>query len=144
MSDRKYRHRGYQDSGERDENRGSSSAEEVRRRLDGAPRGRSVGTESSQSFKCKNCSTPFLSLDELTFDSTCVKCKSSLHTCGNCAHWDPAAKWECTQPIEKRMERKHSKNDCTFFAPRVTLDLTAPKPAMPDDARSAFDRLFKK
>jgi len=148
MSDRKYRHRGYQDSGQkdsgRDEPRTSSSLDEVRRSLDGAPKGRSVGTEAASAFKCKNCSQRVLSLDDLGPESACTKCKASLHTCGNCANYNPDVRWECTQPIAARAPKKHSKNDCTFFAPRVVLDLTGKKPESAGDARSAFDRLFDK
>jgi len=37
-------------------------------------------------------------------------------------------------------------NTCTFYAPAKTFDLTGSRggEATPDDARSAFDALFKK
>jgi hypothetical protein len=63
------------------------------------------------------------------------------------------------KPIPVRIAVKDKGNDCTLFTPRVTVarEGTAnspsgatpanpgpPAPRNPEDARSAFDRLFKK
>jgi hypothetical protein len=59
------------------------------------------------------------------------------------------------KPIPARIALKDKANDCTLFAPRVTVardgSASAPppgptmdSPGSPDAARSAFDRLFKK
>ena len=46
-----------------------------------------------------------------------------------------------------RVSGKHARNECAFFQPKFVRDLTADKarqPQTPDDARKAFDALFKK
>jgi hypothetical protein len=143
MSERKYRHRGYQDSG-RDEPARRDSPEPGRSRLEGAPRGRSVGTETTAGFKCAECGERVLSLDEIVPATVCKKCGADLHTCNHCAAYDPSSPFECRKPVEARISRKLSKNECAHFEPKVTLDLTGPKPSTPADARAAFDRLFRK
>jgi hypothetical protein len=62
------------------------------------------------------------------------------------------------KPIQVRIAVKDKQNECTLFSPRVTVarEGTAngpstavptagpPAPRSPEDARSAFDKLFKK
>jgi hypothetical protein len=153
LSDRKYRHRGYQDGG----GYGSGSSggqrpqtprpEPQRQSIEGAPRGRTAGGFGPEAFKCNACSTVRFGLENPTPDETCVKCGADLHTCGNCRFFDTTATWECRQDIPARVSPKHSRNQCAFFQPKVVRDLAADKgrqPETPDDARKAFDALFKK
>ena len=154
MSDRKYKHRGYQDSG----GYGSGSngggqrpqtprPEPQRQRIEGAPRGRTAGGFGPEVFKCNKCGQQRLGLDEPTFGEVCVKCGADLHTCGNCRFFDTTTLWECRENIPARVSGKHAKNECTFFQPKMVKDLAADKgrqPQTPDDARKAFDALFKK
>jgi hypothetical protein len=155
--DRKYRHRGYQDGGGYSQNSNSSSGggnhrpqtprPEQRQRLEGAPRGRTAGGFGPEVFKCNACGQQRLGLDEPTTDETCAKCGGDLHTCGNCRNFDTTTMWECRENIPARVSPKHLKNQCTFFSPKVVRDLAADKsrqPQTPDDARKAFDALFKK
>jgi hypothetical protein len=61
------------------------------------------------------------------------------------------------QPVPERIPRKDVRNDCTFYEFRTTIEKdTAPaaaqaspatltaSPSRPNDARRAFDDLFKK
>jgi hypothetical protein len=45
-----------------------------------------------------------------------------------------------------RIPRKDAKNDCTFYSIRVTMEKETSTPAAtrPNDARQAFENLFKK
>lgn len=154
MSDRKYKHRGYQDGGGYSSNSGGGDAQrpqtprpEQRQRMEGAPRGRTAGGFGPEVFKCNTCGQQRLGLDEPTFEEVCVKCGADLHTCGNCRFFDTTTLWECRENIPARVSGKHSKNACTFFQPKVVKDLAADKGRQaqtPDDARKAFDALFKK
>jgi hypothetical protein len=146
--DRKYRHRGYQDSGGYSSNNSSTPRtprtpyEPQNQRIEGAPRGGTAGV-----FKCNACGTQRLGLDQPTSEETCIKCGADLHTCGNCRAFDTTTLWECRENIPARISGKHVRNECTFFQPKVVRDLTADKgrqPQTPDDARKAFDALFKK
>ena len=151
LSDRKYRHQGYQDGGGYSKSSTPrtprATYEPQNQRLEGAPRGRTAGGFGPEVFKCFSCGTQRLSLDQPTFDETCVKCGADLHTCGNCRAFDTTTTWECRETIPARVPGKHTRNECTFFQPKVVRDLTADKgrqPQTPDDARKAFDALFKK
>lgn len=152
MSDRKYKHKGYQDGG------GYSSGgqtprpqgprpEPQRQRMEGAPRGRTAGGFGPEAFKCNACGQLRHSLGEFTSEDICSKCGADLHTCGNCRFFDTTTLWECRENIPARVPGKHVKNECTFFQPKIVRDLSADKgklPQTPDDARKAFDALFNK
>ncbi len=153
LSDRKYRHNGYQDGGGSSGYSGGGSRprtprpEPQNQRLEGAPRGRSAGGFGPEVFKCNSCGTQRLGLDQPATDETCVKCAADLHTCGNCRAFDTTTLWECRENIPVRIAGKHARNECAFFQPKVVRDLTADKarqPQTPDDARKAFDALFNK
>jgi hypothetical protein len=153
LSDRKYRHRGYQDSG----GYGSSNSEGQRpqtprpepqnQRLEGAPRGRTAGGFGPEAFKCNACGQLRHSLGELTNEDVCLKCGADMHTCGNCRAFDTTTTWECRENIPARISGKQTRNACAFFSPKIVRDLAADKgrvPQTPDDARKAFDALFNK
>jgi hypothetical protein len=79
-----------------------------------------------------------------------------MHCCKQCVHFDTSRQFECTQPIPERIAKKDAKNDCTFFEFRMTVEKdTSPvtyasatpaptNPGRPNDARKAFEDLFKK
>jgi hypothetical protein len=79
-----------------------------------------------------------------------------MHCCKQCVHFDTGRQFECTQPIPERIAKKDAKNDCTFFEFRMTVEKdTSPvtyasaapapvNPGRPNDARKAFEDLFKK
>jgi predicted RNA-binding Zn-ribbon protein involved in translation (DUF1610 family) len=142
--DRKYRHRGYQDSGSDSSGRRPSGPRPPRSN-DGAPRGRGIDQEKAVVFRCKHCGERVLDLDSIEVAAVCRKCGADLHSCSQCAHFDPSARFECTQPIPERIASKKSRNTCAFYSAAKTFDLTGSRgAATPDDARSAFDALFKK
>jgi hypothetical protein len=149
VSDRKYRHRGYQDSGSRsNEPRPESPRPEPQRqRLEGAPRGRTAGGFGPEAFKCNRCGELRHGLTELTSEELCTKCGADMHTCGNCRFFDTTTLWECRENIPVRVVGKHARNECAFFQPKIVKDLAhdkGTKPMSENDARKAFDALFKK
>ena len=153
MSDRKYKHRGYQDSGYSSNSGGQPQRpqgpppEMPRQRLEDAPRGRTAGGFGPDAFKCNKCGTIRHTISELLADDACNSCGADLHTCGNCRAFDATTLWECRENIPARVVGKHARNTCTFFQPKIVKDLAADKgkqPQTPDDARKAFDALFKK
>jgi hypothetical protein len=155
VSDRKYKHRGYQDSGFSSHSSGGGEhsrpqmprPEPQRQRMEGAPRGRTAGGFGPEAFKCNACGQLRHSLAELLTDEACNKCGADLHTCGNCRFFDTTTLWECRENIPARVSPKHARNECAFFSPKIVKDLAADKgrqPQTPDDARKAFDALFKK
>ena len=153
VGDRKYKHKGYQDGGgySSGNNGGdrpqSPRPEPQRQRMEGAPRGRTAGGFGPEVFKCNKCGEQRFGLENPTLEEVCVKCGADLHTCGNCRFFDTTTTWECRETITARVANKHARNECTFFQPKVVKDLAHDKqrmPQTPDDARKAFDALFKK
>jgi hypothetical protein len=143
MNDRKYRHRGYQDSS--DEVRPRGPRPEATGRTEGAPRGRGADQDRAVVFACKSCGEKRRDPEEIRFDSTCSKCGADLHACSQCAHFDTSARFECTQPIPARIPSKKARNSCPLYSPARSFDLTGSRAKeTPDDARAAFERLFKK
>jgi len=154
MNDRKYRQHGYMDDDRDDRGRRGRPQQQHQHqplgRLEGAPRGRGVGVPSEVVFKCALCGAKIQSLDEIGIDCTCDQCDAPLHTCTNCTFFDTSSRFECRKPIEGRIESKGKANICPHFLPKTIRDLrskdlempSVPKP--PNEARAAFDALFKK
>lgn len=160
--DRKYGHRGYRDAEKSDK----KDKPRERKPPSGGPRGmdqfgprtpRMVGTVTRS--RCSNCGAVLTP----GFDpnGTCPKCNFELHCCKQCRFFDTGAKFECTQPIPERISPKDVKNDCKFYEFRMTVEkdtaptsyaqpsasngaASAPPPSRPNDARQAFEDLFKK
>jgi hypothetical protein len=156
--ERKYGQRGYMDN---DPDRGDGQREKPREKPKGGPRG-SKAREAPRPMKmpgfqevlrCSLCGTIVPPPVEISFESQCPKCKADLHTCKNCRHFDTAARLECTQDIRERITKKDQRNRCEFFMARTSIERetrdsgggsSGVPPIKPSDARSAFDKLFKK
>jgi predicted RNA-binding Zn-ribbon protein involved in translation (DUF1610 family) len=93
--------------------------------------------------RCVQCGTVLNALTEPV--GQCPKCGFDLHSCKQCSHFDPASRFECSEAIPERIPRKDVKNECKFYALRVMLEKeTSASAARVDDARKAFENLFKK
>ncbi len=165
-SDRKYRQHGYMDSdrdskGFRGDDRPKPQGPRPPIDITGPRLPRLV--QHVAASRCYNCAT---ALPEGTdFSGTCPKCNVALHCCKQCSYFEPSTRFQCMKPIPVRIAAKDKPNECTLFKPRVTVarEGTAassaaatpnsaagipnggpPAPRNADDARSAFDRLFKK
>lgn len=141
MNERKYRHRGYQDSAPVSSGRDAGAFPPSR--LEGGPRGRGAERDRDEVFRCKSCGEK--NDPEVASTTVCRKCGAALHACNQCRHFDGAAQFQCRQPIRAPIPAKSRPNECPLYAPTVTLDLTGRKAVdTPDSARAAFDKLFGK
>src|SRR5580692_4300814 len=165
-SDRKYRLPGYMDSDRSD----------FKNRHSGDDRPKAPGpkppldvtgprlprlVQAVAASRCFNCSTQLS--NGIDWNGVCPKCKTALHCCKQCSHFEPSTRFQCLKPIPVRIPLKDKANECTLFTPRVTVarEGTAgssmasqtsvppvnsgpPAPRNADDARNAFDKLFKK
>src|SRR5215475_6298835 len=159
-SDRKYRQRGYMDT-DRSEPRGPARDERPKPQgprppidVTGPRLPRLV--QAVTAARCFNCSSPLPA--GIDWNGTCPKCNAELHCCKQCAHFEPSTRFQCLKPIPARIPVKDKANECTLFSPRVTVardstgNNTGPTVPLPtveaprnaQDARNAFDRLFKK
>lgn len=140
MSDRKYRQRGYMDQ-DRERESGSQL-----RQQQSPPRDRE-GPRSpkmmafGEKVKCAACGSAVQA--NISFGSSCPKCKADLHTCRACVHFDPSARFECHKPISARIMNKGARNECELFTPRTVIERETSS-GKPTDARQAFANLFKK
>lgn len=140
MSDRKYRHRGYQDD-DREERPQAKRDRKPSDRFAGAPRGRGLGKPTGVAFKCARCGRRLQDLDIKT-ESLCPSCSSPLHNCTNCKYFNSGARFECLKPILGRMESKTKANECRYYQPKTVREVE--QPSKSNDPRAAFDALFKK
>lgn len=133
MTDRKYGQRGYRES---------------EKESGGSPQGRSgprsPGMLPSRTvFRCADCGVLLPSLADGL--DQCPKCRAALHACQQCTYFAPGQRLECSQPIPERISDKRARNECTFFSLRATVEReTSSGSGRPDDARRAFNDLFKK
>ena len=141
MSDRKYRQRGYQDSPDKPQGKRQESA--PKRDMTFGPRPFNMPCTRSVS-RCAQCGTLLQSLSDPL--GTCPKCRFELHSCKQCAYFEPAARFECSQPVAERVARKDVLNTCELFSIRVMLEkeTSSQSTSRPNDARAAFENLFKK
>jgi hypothetical protein len=141
--DRKYRQRGYQDTGDRpDRSRGPQGPPPKKE----GPRGRGLGSPGETVFRCARCGEKRPVLEEIPVDATCAKCGNDLHTCSNCIHFDTSVRWECRkhEEIPARIVKKSTRNECPLFTPKTVQEFAKESDkGNPGDARSAFDALFK-
>ena len=160
-SDRKYRQHGYMDSdrdakGYRGEDRPKPQGPRPPVDVTGPRLPRLV--QHVAASRCFSCSTTLP--QGIDFTGNCPKCNAELHCCKQCTHFEPSTRFQCLKPIPVRIAVKDKANQCTLFSPRVTvaregtaagqaavqapLPAGPPAPRNPEDARSAFDKLFKK
>jgi len=147
----KYRQHGYRDN----EHEGrKESAEKPRKappeRKSGPPRWdhalgpRPVNLPGTRAVsRCAQCGTV---LQGTSGDGQCPKCGFELHSCKQCTYFDPGSRFECMQPVKERVAKKDARNECPLYEIRVTREKETSTPASlrPNDARAAFENLFKK
>jgi hypothetical protein len=75
----------------------------------------------------------------------CPKCGFELHSCKQCSYFDPSRRFECMQPVTERVAKKDTHNECPSFSisVRVEKQTSTGTASAPNDARKAFDNLFK-
>ena len=143
MSDRKYRQRGYQDSGggAKKEFEKSAAATPKKENTFGPRPINMPGTRTVS--RCAECGALLQSLTDPVAE--CPKCGFALHACKQCEHFDPSTRFECTEPIPDRISPKDKRNDCPHYSIRVMVEKETSSKAheRPNDARAAFDSLFK-
>jgi hypothetical protein len=149
----KYRQHGYQDR-DREPRREESRREEPRKapaeRTSGPPKWdhalgpKPVNLPGTRAVsRCAQCGTL---LAGMPAGEKCPKCGFALHSCKQCTYFDPGSRFECMQPVAVRIAKKDERNECPSYEMRVTREKETSTPAAlrPNDARAAFENLFKK
>ena len=142
MSDRKYRQRGYQDSGPR-ERTPQAPRKPPEPRDPRMPRDPRVPNMPGfvEVFRCTRCGA--VNALEVAPETTCSKCGVDLHACTQCSSFDAGARLECMQPITARVSPKDARNQCQFYTPRIKVERETGSSPAPNSAKKAFDDLFK-
>jgi hypothetical protein len=156
--DRKYRQRGYQDSGYTPQNGNSERPRPQGPKLPLDITGPKLPrlVQSIAAARCHSCSVTLG--PDTDFLAACPKCHNALHCCKQCVHFEPSTRFQCLKPIPVRIAVKDQANTCDMFRPRVTVardgsspssavhrpSEAVPAPRNANDARAAFDSLFKK
>ena len=93
--------------------------------------------------RCAQCGTV---LQGVSGEGKCPKCGFELHSCKQCTFFDPGSRFECMKPVTLRIAKKDMRNECDIFEIRVTheKETSTPASSRPNDARAAFENLFKK
>lgn len=145
MSERKYRQRGYQDEPRepRREHRPPAEKKEY------APRGQppiAPKTFNMPGFRevvrCARCGNELTVATASSLEARCSRCGADLHACIQCTSFDTGALFECLRQIPARVSPKDTRNTCTLFEAKTTVERET-KSAPTTSARQAFDDLFK-
>ncbi len=125
--DRKYKQRGYYESGASGNNNGGPRDSQQQKPRQQGPRPsiditgprlpRLVQTVTAS--RCFNCSTTLPT--DIDFRANCPKCNAPLHCCKQCAHFEPSTRFQCLKSITVRVAGKDLANECELFSPRVTV-----------------------
>ena len=136
MTDRKYRQRGYQD-----EDRPTPS-----QKPQTGPKPESFGPRTPklmgfrETIRCTRCG--HMVSDAPASGARCGGCGVDLHSCIQCASFDPGSRFECMKTIPARIAPKDRDNTCPEFESKRTVEKETGSSG-PPDARKAFDDLFK-
>jgi len=137
MSDQKYRQRGYMEGDRERERQPKPQAKPQEREGPRSPKMMAF----QQKVRCAACGATLQS--GIAIDARCLKCGADLHSCRQCAFFDPGAHFECRKPITARIANKQARNTCELFEPRTIVERETSSSG-PVDARQAFANLFKK
>jgi DNA-directed RNA polymerase subunit RPC12/RpoP len=146
---RKYRQAGYQESDreERDrrrppQRRPLTQEEKIQRRS----LRHAIDREANEVVRCHNCGRTVSDLTTVAFDTACPHCRSALHCCRACRHFDTSARWQCRTDVSEAIGDKLKPNTCAKYEPQLVLDVTGRRTnsARSNDPRAQFESLFKR
>ncbi|MFB3814061.1 MAG: hypothetical protein ACE14L_08105 [Terriglobales bacterium] len=142
MSDRKYRQPGYQDRDQERIAQGGGKPKPKSSDMTFGPRAIQMAPTHTVS-RCAQCGVVLSAFVDPA--GNCPQCGAALHSCKQCTHFDPGSRFECRQPVPERVAKKDAANTCTFFTLSTRVERqTSASAARVQDARQAFENLFKK
>src|ERR1700735_2828257 len=116
----KYRQHGYQDR-DREERKGShekfgEKSGSPPPKKDNSFGPRPVNLPGTRAIsRCTQCGTV---LQGMLTSGQCRERGFALHSCKQCAYFDPGSRFECMQPVAVRVPKKDTKNDCALYEMR--------------------------
>jgi hypothetical protein len=94
---------------------------------------------------CHNCGREIKLVGKVVRGDECQHCKAEMHCCKNCRFFDPAKNNQCSETQAEYVRDKTRDNFCEFFEPNRNMPLNERSQNLQrtDNARSAVDALFK-
>jgi len=150
--ERKYGHKGYQESSREDRNRDRKHGPPTtpltpEEKAQQRSLRHAVQREANEVMRCPNCGKNVAASGAVSSETRCPHCGSSLHACRACQHFDSSARWGCRAPITAPEADKSKANTCASFAARLVLDTTGKRTGSSgssNDPKSQFENLFKR
>ena len=150
--ERKYGHKGYQESSREDRNRDRKHGPPTtpltpEEKAQQRSLRHAVQREANEVMRCPNCGKNVTASGAVSSETRCPHCGSSLHACRACQHFDSSARWGCRAPITAPVADKSKANTCASFAARLVLDTTGKRTGSSgssNDPKSQFENLFKR
>jgi len=153
--ERKYRQDGYQNEDRDKESVDKSRGERGERPKRDRNTPREYRSPRMPAFhevsRCSACGGILSERDlDISYISLCSHCTAELHVCKNCVSFDTSSRFECRQELRVRVSRKDKNNECEHFELRRIVERqtgstpATDRPTASDDAREAFERLFRK
>jgi hypothetical protein len=93
------------------------------------------------TISCFNCSKELNFPGNIGRREECPFCRSDVHVCKNCEHYDPKVYNECRETQADIVREKDRANFCDYFTPRKGSSGGIDKAAA---LRAAAEALFKK
>jgi hypothetical protein len=147
--DRKYRQRGYMDSKSESRDRKKPPPREsltTEERIQKRSLRHAIDREAKEVVRCHNCGRAVEAFGTIEAETQCPHCRTPLHCCRTCTHFDSAARWQCRAEIAEAVGDKNKANQCAEYHPRLVLDVTGRRSGTPksNDPKSQFENLFKR
>ena len=148
--ERKYGHKGFQDSSRDDRDRKHAPPTNPltpEERAQQRSLRRAIQREANEVMRCPNCGRNVAASGAVSSETRCPHCAAYLHACRACRHFDTSARWECRAPITAVVTDKSGPNTCPSFAARIVLDTTGKRTGSSgssNDPKAQFDSLFKR
>lgn len=96
-------------------------------------------------MRCFHCQKEIKIEGRISRQDSCPQCSIALHVCRNCSFHDVSAPNQCREPAAEVVRDREKANFCEFFKPNQTTTSSTNKgTTQADQARNAFDNLFKK
>jgi hypothetical protein len=93
---------------------------------------------------CHSCHAEIKLEGRISRTEECPKCGADIHCCLNCVNYDTTAHNRCRESQAEWVSDRERANFCDYFEPNALAAKGPSKSAAINDARSAFENLFKK
>ncbi len=91
---------------------------------------------------CFHCSQKLSFSGRVGLREECPNCRSDVHVCKNCEHFDPKMYNECREPQAERVTEKDRANRCDYFV--LALTDRAGKDQEKERLRNLAEALFQR